>query len=74
MSFGPRDVLVAVSLDFEDVPPASSAKSTVTRLEHRFKASHPNGTRVFIDAQSFVGGQRNKSTLLAPKTRGTRQW
>jgi cation diffusion facilitator family transporter len=60
MHFGPRDVLVAVSLDFEDAQPASSVESIVTRLEQRIKAAHPNVTRVFIEAQSFEASQRNK--------------
>jgi divalent metal cation (Fe/Co/Zn/Cd) transporter len=55
MHFGPRDVLVAVSLDFEDVQPASSVESTVTRLEQRIKAARM--TRVFIEAQSFEASQ-----------------
>jgi cation diffusion facilitator family transporter len=60
MHFGPKDVLVAVSLDFEDGQLASSVESTVTRLERRIKAAHPNVTRVFIEAQSFEASQRNE--------------
>jgi divalent metal cation (Fe/Co/Zn/Cd) transporter len=53
MHFGPMDVLVALSLDFEDAQPASSVESTVSRLERRIKTAYPEVTRVFIEAQSF---------------------
>jgi cation diffusion facilitator family transporter len=70
MHFGPRDVLVAVSLDFEDAQPASSVESTVTRLERRIKAAHPNVTRVFIEAQSFEASQRNEIEVAASEDKG----
>ena len=53
MHFGPRDVLVALSLDFEDAQLASAVQDTVSRLERRIKSAHPEVTRVFIEAQSF---------------------
>ncbi len=58
MHFGPRDVLVALSLDFEDTQLASSVEMTVSRLERRIKAAHPEVTRVFIEAQSFEASRR----------------
>ena len=53
MHFGPQDVLVALSLDFENTQPASSVESTVSRLERRIKSAYPEVTRVFVEAQSF---------------------
>ncbi|MEJ1975621.1 MAG: cation diffusion facilitator family transporter [Acetobacteraceae bacterium] len=58
MHFGPHDVLVALSLDFEDTQLASSVEQTVSRLEQRIKAAHPEVTRVFIEAQSFEASRR----------------
>ena len=66
MHFGPHDVLVALSLDFEDAQPASSVESTVTRLERRIKTAHPEVTRVFIEAQSFEASRRAAAELSPP--------
>jgi cation diffusion facilitator family transporter len=61
MHFGPNDVLVALSLDFEDAQLASTVESTVSRLEQRIKSAHPEVTRVFIEAQSFEASRRSSS-------------
>jgi divalent metal cation (Fe/Co/Zn/Cd) transporter len=58
MHFGPQDVLVALSLDFENAQSASSVENTVSRLERRIKSAHPAVTRVFIEAQSFEASRR----------------
>jgi len=58
MHFGPQDVLVALSLDFEDDQLASSVERIVTQLEKRIKAKHPEVRRVFIEAQSFDESRR----------------
>jgi cation diffusion facilitator family transporter len=55
MHFGPNDILVALSLDFENGLPASQVEETVTRIERAIKAAHKEVTRVFIEAQSFEG-------------------
>ena len=66
MHFGPRDVLVALSLDFEDAQPAASVEAIVSRLEGRIKASHPEVTRVFIEAQSFEASRRAAAGAAMP--------
>lgn len=58
MHFGPNDVFVALSLDFEDALPASEVERTVTSIEREIKAAHPDVTRVFIEAQSFDADRR----------------
>jgi cation diffusion facilitator family transporter len=63
MHFGPRDVLVALSLDFENAQPASSVESTVSRLERRIKSAYPEVTRVFIEAQSFEASNRTTADI-----------
>lgn len=63
MHFGPRDVLVALSLDFNDPMPASSVERTVTAIEKAIKAAHPEVTRVFVEAQSFDAHRRNAEAV-----------
>ena len=58
MHFGPNDVFVALSLDFEDTLSASDVERTVTSIERRIKDRHPDVTRVFIEAQSFDADRR----------------
>jgi cation diffusion facilitator family transporter len=55
MHFGPQDILVAISLDFENGLSAAKVEETVTQIEHRIKAAHKEVTRVFVEAQSFEG-------------------
>jgi len=55
MHFGPQDVLVALSLDFEDGLPAAKVEETVTQIERRIKSAHKEVTKVFVEAQSFEG-------------------
>jgi cation diffusion facilitator family transporter len=58
MHFGPNDVLVALSLDFDDSLPAGEVEHAVTRIEHAIKQAHPDVSRVFIEAQSFDADRR----------------
>jgi divalent metal cation (Fe/Co/Zn/Cd) transporter len=58
MHFGPNDILVALSLDFEDTLTAADVERTVTRIERAIKAAHPEVSRVFIEAQSFDADRR----------------
>lgn len=58
MHFGPSDVLVALSLDFEDSLPAGEVERTVTRIERAIKQAHPEVSRVFVEAQSFDADRR----------------
>ena len=59
MHFGPQDVLVAMSLDFQDAQTAATVESTVSRLERRIKSDYPEVTRVFVEAQSFEASRRS---------------
>lgn len=52
MHFGPADVLLALSLDFDDTLPAGRVEATVSRLESQIKRDHPQITRVFVEAQA----------------------
>jgi len=59
MHFGPQDVLVALSLDFTNTLRATGVEATVSAIERAIKASHPQVTRVFVEAQSFEAHRRD---------------
>jgi len=65
MHFGPNDVLVAMSLDFQDALPASSVERVVSQIERRIKVAYPEVSRVFIEAQSFDAHLRSAAELTA---------
>ncbi len=53
MHFGPNDVFVALSLDFDDSLPAGEVERVVTRVERQVRAAHPIVSRIFVEAQCF---------------------
>lgn len=55
LHFGPTNVLLAVSLDFDDHLSAAQVEETVSRIEAEVKASYPLVDRVFVEAQSLRG-------------------
>jgi cation diffusion facilitator family transporter len=63
MHFGPSEVLVALSLDFEDSLPAGEVERIVTRLERKIKQAYPQVGVVFIEAQSFAADRRGGEVL-----------
>ena len=58
MHMGPRDVLLNLSLDFGSSLSSDQVEAEVTRLERQIKAAFPEITRVFIEAESRLRGQR----------------
>jgi cation diffusion facilitator family transporter len=52
MHFGPEEILLVASLDFEDRLSSADVESTISSFEQRIKAMHPAIGRVFIEAQS----------------------
>ncbi len=55
MHFGPRDVLAAISLDFDDTLTAEAAERTVSEIERQIKTAFPQVRRIFIEVQSRAG-------------------
>lgn len=53
MHFGPTNVLLAVSLDFDDHLTAAQVEETVTAIEAEVRSAYPQVDRVFIEAQSL---------------------
>jgi cation diffusion facilitator family transporter len=58
MHFGPNEVLVVLSLDFDDALPGGEVERIVTRIEQKIKSAHPDVSQVFIEAQSFAADRR----------------
>ncbi len=61
MHLGPEDVLLNLSLDFEDHLSAAEVEDTVADLSHRIRKAHPAITRVFIEAQDRPAGEDDLS-------------
>ena len=55
MHFGPRDVLAAISLDFDDALPAEAAERATSSIEREIKAAFPQVRRIFVEVQSRAG-------------------
>jgi cation diffusion facilitator family transporter len=55
LHFGPRDVLLNLSLDFADGLSSQQVEATISEMEKAIKMSYPEVTRVFIEAQSWRG-------------------
>jgi cation diffusion facilitator family transporter len=53
MHLGPYDVLVTLSLDFDDRLTAGRVEAAISELETSIKSEFPEVTRVFIEAQSW---------------------
>jgi cation diffusion facilitator family transporter len=64
MHFGPKDVLAALSLEFEQQLPAADVEAAVSRIEHRIKSNHPEVTRVFVEAQRRDAHRRSQGALV----------
>lgn len=58
MHFGPLDVLVVMSLDFEDSLSARQVEQAVSDIERDIKAAHADVSRIFIEAQGFAADRR----------------
>ncbi len=65
MHFGPQDVLVAMSLDFADELTAEEVQRSVSAIERALKTTHPEVTRVFVEAQSLEAHCRDAQRGVA---------
>jgi cation diffusion facilitator family transporter len=55
--FGPREVLVTLSLEFTDKLNATAVQDAVSNIERRIRTAHPEVSRVFVEAQSLLAHQ-----------------
>lgn len=60
MHFGPRDILLTLSLDFVDGISAGHVEEVISQLEQKIKSQCPEITRVFIEAQSIRGHRESQ--------------
>lgn len=65
MHFGPTEILVALSLDFQDDLSAAEVESTVARLEHRIRAAYPQAGRIYVEAQSLASHAAVRDAVMA---------
>lgn len=54
MHFGPQDILLNTSLDFEDDMSSLEVEKTIARLENKIKNKFTNVKRIYIEAQSSI--------------------
>jgi len=63
MHFGPNDVLVTLSLDFDNEISAAQVEDAVSNIQRRIKEAHPEVNKVFVEAQSFESHRRNLKSV-----------
>ena len=62
MHLGPADILLNISLDFEDGISSIDVEETISRMEINIKNQFPEIKRVFIEAQSWLGHRKSSNT------------
>ena len=60
MHLGPEDVLLNLSIDFDDALDSAEVEAAVSRLERRIKEDFPEVGRVFVEAQSWTAHLRER--------------
>ena len=58
MYFGPHDILVAISVDFDDAASAEQVEAAVSRIERKIRERHVDVRRVFVEVQSREAHRR----------------
>jgi cation diffusion facilitator family transporter len=59
MHMGPKDILLNISLDFEDSISSTKVEAAISTLESKIKTQYPEIKRVFIEAQSWLGHRQS---------------
>lgn len=62
MHFGPKDILLNLSLDFKNSISAGEVETIISMFEQKIKKKHPEIKRIFIEAQSRQGHIMNAMT------------
>ena len=72
MHMGPQDVLLNLSIDFTDDLTSDEVEAIISELECEIKKKFPEVKRVFIEAQSRAGHNRDKgSSKIVKRTEAT---
>jgi len=53
MHLGPQDILLTLSLDFDDTFNSKQVEAAISSMERNIKATYPQVKRIFIEAQSW---------------------
>ena len=61
MHLGPEDVLLTLSLDFEDGLPSEEVEKAISELERAVKEGMPQIRRIFIEVQSWYGHKLDRA-------------
>ena len=59
MHLGPRDVLLNLSLDFDDSLSAADVEAAIAGIDARIRRAYPEITRIFVEARSRQGASGN---------------
>ena len=70
MHFGPNEILLNASLDFEDGLSAETVEAAISEFESEIKGKFPSIRRVFIEAQSWSGHELDVKASKAEQTNG----
>lgn len=70
MHFGPNEILLNASLDFEDGLSAETVEAAISEFESEIKGKFPSIRRVFIEAQSWSGHELDVNASKAEQTNG----
>jgi len=60
---GAASILLNLSLDFVDGISSNEVEASISNMEARIKSCHSEVTRLFIEAQSWQGHQKDQNTL-----------
>src|SRR5580765_6306378 len=66
MHFGPREVLVALSLDFDDRISAAQIEAAVVQIERAIKSEFPEVARVFVEAKDRSAARQQDAPSGTP--------
>lgn len=65
MHLGPQDVLLTISVDFEDQISSQAVELAISEMEAEIKSAFPEITRVFIEVQSWRGHLESQGVTAA---------
>lgn len=71
MHLAPNDILLALSIDFNDNMKVSEVEDSIARIEHDVKARFPEIKRIFIEVQSQE--DHHRSVMMARRRRRAEQ-
>ncbi len=64
MHMGPQNILVNISLDFNDGLPSETLEATVAKLNAQIKQAVPDVHRVFIEAESWTAHRAQRQPVV----------